>query len=333
MQYITGDSIARFLSAYGMACSCSELTIAPQLVHYSMNLTNFADFKRIKRFMDSLSAWAGTSATFCTSKNSHFAIELELAERRFIELGEFADDLSTSTPFTMALGVDSEGKKVLATLDDCTHLLVGGTTGSGKSVALNSIITSLCCYNSADNLGLVLIDPKRTEFTQFAGLPHLLTPIVTESDTATQVLEALIQKMELRYTKMERLGLKKADNSSKKILVVIDELADLIMQNERAKDLLIRLLQKSRACGFHFIIGTQSIRASILSGLLLANLPSRLILTCASNRESVMALGCGGAEKLQGKGDAILKLASDTESKRLQVPFVPEQELKRVLRI
>lgn len=331
MKYITGESLCDFLTASGFACHFRHLTVAPQLVRYSLDLDFFGDLPKIRRYMDSLTAWAGTKATFCTSTDSHFAIELQRDERRLVHLDEFADDLASATPYSVALGVESHGNKVVASLDDLTHLLVAGTTGSGKSVALNSIITSLCCYNDASNLGLVLIDPKRTEFTQFARLPHLLTPIVTEFDTAIQALSALVEKMELRYKKMASLGLKKADNHFKKIVVVIDELADLVLQDERARDLLIRLLQKSRACGFHFIVATQSPRASILSGLLLANLPSRLVLTCASARESVLALGCGGAEKLSGKGDAYIKLQSEVEHKRLQVPYINDNELQDII--
>lgn len=332
MKYITGESLSAFLTASGFACHCAHITIAPQLVRYSIDLDFLSDLQKVKRYMDNLTAWAGVKATFCASADSHFAIELQRDERRLVQLNEFADDLASATPYSVALGIESHGDKLLSTLDDLTHLLVAGTTGSGKSVALNSIITSLCCYNDAKNLGLVLIDPKRTEFTQFAGLPHLLTPIITEYNAAIQALAALIDKMEVRYKKMASLGLKKADNSFKKIVVVIDELADLVLQDERAKDLLVRLLQKSRACGFHFVVATQSPRASILSGLLLANLPSRLILTCASSRESVLALGCGGAEKLQGKGDAYIKLQNNIDLKRLQVPYISDDELQTIIK-
>ena len=330
MQYITGESVANFLTSYGLPCSCQGIKIAPQLVRYSLNLQDLSQLQKARRFCENLGAWAGTCATFTTSDCSHFAIDLARNERRTVFLNEFADTLSKKQ-FAVALGIDTAGELITPTLDDLTHLLVAGTTGSGKSVALTDIILSLACYNTPNDLGLVLIDPKRTEFAQFDGLPHLLTPIVTETDKAEMVLQALIQKMEIRYKKMATLGIKKANETFKKIVVVIDELADLVLQNEHIKDLLVRLLQKSRACGFYFVVATQSPRASILSGLLLANLPSRLILTCASTRESILALGNGGAEKLQGKGDAFLKLPANTTSKRLQVPFITDEELKQTI--
>ena len=332
MEYYTGESIALQMGEWGCPCDFVRMSVAPQLLKYYFNLKNALQLNKAKKLCEVLGARVRSTAKFCNSNESDFAIELDRNERQIIPLTNFSNELEKAKPFSLCVGLDGNGNSITATLEDLTHLLVAGTTGSGKSVCLNSIIISLCCYNKPQDLGLVLIDPKVVEFSIYENLPHLITPVVYETEKAKQVLTALIYKMEQRYAKMKELGIDKITNEFKQVLVVIDELADLVMVDPTIKPLLVRLLQKGRACGFHFILSTQSPRASILSGELLTNLPSRIALTCSSYRESMLILGNGGAEKLAGKGDCIFVNASSPKQQRVQIPFISKTEIKELLK-
>lgn len=331
MNYYTGESIALQMGEWGCPCDFVRMSVAPQLLKYFFNLKNVLQLPKAKKLCEILGAKTRLTARFCKSNESDFAIELDRNERQLIPLSDFSTELEKAKPFSLCVGRDVNGSSVMPTLDDANHIMIGGCSGSGKSVLLNDIILSLCCYNKPSKLGVVLIDLKRCEFMPYSNLPHLITPIVTDSQQAENVLSALVYKMEKRYEKMAQLGLRKADETFKKVVIIIDELSDLVLTNEKTKDLLIRLAQKSRACNFHLILATQSVRSSVISGNLLANLPTRIALSCSNVRESVLILGHKGAENLTGKGDCILKLASSIDEKRVQNPFVSDAEIKNVL--
>lgn len=328
MEVYSGEGIANVLSNWGLECVFNKCTLSPQSIKYIFTLKNVLDLQKIKKITPNLSALLHEQATFNEDySEGHFSISLNRAERKFVKLKEFGVELSNSQQNTIIFGLDGKNEPKKATLKDLPHLLIAGSTGSGKTVALNSYILELCCYNNPNNLGLVLIDLKRNEFCRFEKLPHLLTDVVYDSETARNVLDWLVQEMETRYETMQ----KTKDFSFKTICVVIDELADLVMQDTECKTLLIRLLQKSRACDMHIIISTQSPRAKLLDGLMLANLPARLALTCSNVRESMLILGHKGAEQLQGKGDSILKLPNSTQEFRVQVPFITDNEINKLL--
>ena len=236
--------------------------------------------------------------------------------------------LKQAKPLSILLGKDTNNNWQSSTPKEFTHLLIAGTTGSGKSVALNSLLASLICYNKPEDIGLVIIDLKKVEYLPFEGIPHLEFPIVTDYDEAVVTLNSLVELMETRYSIQAETG----KCNFKPILVLIDELSDLILNNRKCKQLLTRLLQKSRGANIHFIVATQSPRASVLDGATLANLPSRLALTCSNTRESVLILGHKGAERLTGKGDAILKLNGSLEETRLQVPYISKEELHKIIK-
>lgn len=332
MDYYTGESIALQLGEWGCPCDFVRLAIAPQILKYYFNLKNAMQLPKAKKLCEVLGARVRSSAKFCDSNESDFAIELARTERQTIPLSHFCNELEKAKPFTVCVGKDGNGNSVLKTLDEMTHIIIGGCSGSGKSVLLNDIILTLCCYNKPTELGIVLIDLKQCEFTPYSNLPHLITPVVRDSETAEKVLSALVYKMEQRYTKMTELGLKTADERFKKVAIIVDELSDLVLANERVKELLIKLAQKSRACGFYLILATQSVRSSVISGNLLANLPTRIALTCSSFRESILILGHKGAESLTGRGDCIVKLASSVKELRCQVPFITDKEINEILR-
>lgn len=331
MKIYTGESIAEQITAFGYPCQFVNHTIAPQIIKYHFNLKNILHLQKVKRLADNLTALMGLKANILQSNKSHFAIEVQRETRQALNVTAYAQTMKKADAYSIIIGTDTEGNHTTATLDDLTHLLVAGTTGSGKSVSLNNIIISLLCYNKPQDLGLVLIDIKQVEFNTYKNAPHLIAPICTDTATAKAVLLALVDEMERRYTILKQLNKEKNGGEFKKIAVIIDELSDLILTDETLKTPIIRLLQKARASGIHLIIATQSPRAKILDGVMLANLPSRIALTCANVRESMLILGHKGAEQLTGKGDALLKLPSTTTETRVQIPYISKQQIKKLL--
>lgn len=333
MEIYTGDSIARQITEFGINCKFVEMEQSPQFIIYKFNLLNILQLQKINKIIQNLETLANTQIFFESGDNScHFKLLFKKPKREFIKLTQFAKDIKAyKNKYPLIFGVDTQNKKIIKPLDELVHLLVAGTTGSGKSVAINNFILSLCCYNSTKKLGLILIDPKQVEFTKFEKLPHLLTEVVTEVEKAKEVLNNLIDEMEERYFILKSLGKVKNNGEFKKIVCVIDELADLILQDKEIKTLLLKLLQKGRASGIHLILGTQTPRATILDGAVLSNIPSRFILTTANIRESVLALGHKGAEKLLFKGDAILKTAESPQEIRIQTPYLTNTEIKKLI--
>lgn len=333
MKIYTGESISSALTSWGIPTIFNNYNVAPQLVRYSFTLKNILDLQRVKKVIPNLSAlMGGKDITFCDkTENGHFELCISTKERTLIELKTLGFRMRNYKDNTILFGIDTENQPTHATLDELPHCLIAGTTGSGKSVALNSYIMELCCYNKPEHLGVVLIDLKRNEFCKFEKLPHLLVDVVYDSETAENVLSWLIYEMEQRYLIMQQQKITTCKGLFKSICVVVDELTDLIMQNENCKNLLVRLLQKARACDIHIIVATQSPRAKILDGVMLANLPTRIALTCANVRESMLVLGHKGAEHLQGKGDAILKLPNSIKETRIQIPYISDKDIQRLM--
>lgn len=329
MQIIKGKSIQKQINSCGIDCIFIDYTLSPQLIKYRFKLNNPQQINKALKLDKMLNIWSGTK-TQCIIDKEFFCVIMPTSERQPISITKFKT-LKDGDPFSIILGVDEQGTPKTKTIDELTHILVAGTTGSGKSVCLNSIIMGLCCYNKPKDLGIILIDPKQVEFTIYNNLPHLITPVIKETEQAEQILTQLINEMEYRYSILAQLGQEKNNGQFKKIIVVIDELADLVLPSNSIKNKLIRLLQKSRAAGIHFIVATQSPRATILNGLLLANLPTRIALTCASARESMLILGHKGAEQLTGKGDAIVKTPDSTTETRVQIPLITKQQIKKLI--
>lgn len=330
MKILKGENIAKQLKEWGISCKFDSFTISPQVVKYKFKLFDFMKLNKIKKMAEILTSWTGQNAKISTTQGGFF-VELERKEREFISLNEFANTLQKAPRCSLAIGTNTNGQQITATLEELTHLLVAGTTGGGKSIVLNNFIISLTCYNKPKNLALILIDLKQVEFSKFENLHHLASEIITEPEQAIALLTKLIDIMEQRYQKMKEINIEKNNGHFKSVCVIIDELTDLIQQAPESKRLLTRLLQKSRACGIHFIMATQSPRASILDGVMLANLPSRLALKCSSTRESILILGHGGAEKLTGKGDSIFKAQNTTTEERIQAPYLTNEQIKNII--
>ena len=250
---------------------------------------------------------------------------------------------NASSPVTMALGKDIAGKIVVADLGKMPHMLIAGSTGSGKSVCINDLIISMVYKSTPDELRMILIDPKVVELSVFATLPHLLIPVVTEPKKASSALRWAVNEMTMRYKKFSELGARdlarfnilQADDSTRlpKIVVIIDELADLMMvAPDEVEDSICRIAQLGRASGIHLIVATQRPSADIITGLIKANIPSRCSFAVSSAIDSRIILDRTGAEKLLGRGDMLFHPNGAGEPVRLQCAFVSDEEVERVTR-
>jgi DNA segregation ATPase FtsK/SpoIIIE, S-DNA-T family len=243
----------------------------------------------------------------------------------------------------LVLGQDSIGATVIVDLATMPHLLVAGSTGSGKSVALNTMLVSLLCRHSPENLKLILIDPKRLEFASYADIPHLVVPIVTDPRRAALVLKWVVKTMEERYALMESCNVRnifdyhmlKRTNDQKPpmpfMVIMIDELSDLMMTAPKeTEDLIARITQMARAAGIHMVVATQRPSVDVITGLIKVNFPSRISFRVTSKIDSRTILDCNGADKLLGKGD-MLFLDSSSSLKRAHAAFVSDKEIEKLV--
>jgi S-DNA-T family DNA segregation ATPase FtsK/SpoIIIE len=263
-----------------------------------------------------------------------------------IYLREILDDKlfqDSSSPLTMALGKDIVGKPFVTDLKKLPHLLIAGTTGSGKSVGINAMILSLLYKNSPDQLRLLMIDPKMLEFSTYNDIPHLLTPVITKPKQAIAALNNMVAEMERRYELMADTRTKNIENYNEKIkktggehfpyiVVIIDELADLMMTSGKDVEISIaRLAQKSRACGIHLIVATQRPSVDVVTGLIKANLPSRISYRVGQKIDSKIILDQMGAESLLGRGDMLFTPPGSTGLVRLHAPWATEDEIEKIV--
>ncbi|QSZ41816.1 DNA translocase FtsK [Sulfurimonas aquatica] len=263
-----------------------------------------------------------------------------------IYLREILDDKlfkDSSSPLTLALGKDIVGKPFVTDLKKLPHLLIAGTTGSGKSVGINAMILSLLYKNSPDQLRLLMIDPKMLEFSTYNDIPHLLTPVITKPKQAIAALNNMVAEMERRYELMADARTKNIENYNEKIkkeggehfpyiVVVIDELADLMMTSGKDVEVSIaRLAQKSRACGIHLIVATQRPSVDVVTGLIKANLPSRISYRVGQKVDSKIILDQMGAESLLGRGDMLFTPPGSTGLVRLHAPWATEDEIENIV--
>ncbi|WP_414144512.1 DNA translocase FtsK 4TM domain-containing protein [Arcobacter sp.] len=260
--------------------------------------------------------------------------------REMLESDIFQNSIS---PLTMILGKDIVGKPFVTDLKKLPHLLIAGTTGSGKSVGINSMILSLLYKNSPDNLRLVMIDPKMLEFSMYNDIPHLLTPVITKASDAINALANMVSEMERRYTLMSKTKTKNIENYNEKakneghetmpyIVVVIDELADLMMTSGKDVEYSIaRLAQMARASGIHLIVATQRPSVDVVTGLIKANLPSRLSYKVGQKIDSKIILDSQGAESLLGRGDMLFTPPGMSGLVRIHAPWSTEAEIEKVV--
>ncbi len=245
----------------------------------------------------------------------------------------------------MGLGQDVSGQAVAADLRVMPHLLIAGTTGSGKSVCVNAIIAALILQNTPETLRMMMVDPKRVELTQYNGIPHLLTPVIVDVDRVVPALRWVMREMDTRYRRFAKVGARNIEDFNRRagkkgsedeaipyIVVIVDELADLMMQSpEETERVLCRLAQMARATGIHLIVATQRPSVNVVTGLIKANFPARIAFAVASSVDSRVILDMPGAERLLGRGDMLFMPPDAGQPLRLQGTFVSDRELDRLI--
>ncbi|HLR08433.1 MAG TPA: DNA translocase FtsK [Bacillota bacterium] len=247
-------------------------------------------------------------------------------------------------PLAIGLGVNIEGKPLITNIQKMPHGLIAGATGSGKSVCINTILISLIYKSSHQDVKFLLIDPKTVELAPYNGIPHLLSPVITDVKAATVALKRMVNEMEDRYRKLAEEGVRDIDKYNQKmikngrdddkmpyIVIVIDELADLMMVSPQdVEDAICRIAQKARACGIHLLVATQRPSVDVITGLIKANIPTRIAFSVSSQADSRTIIDTNGAEKLLGKGDMLFIENGAAKITRLQGAFVSDEEIERI---
>ena len=341
--------IKRTLQTFGLPVEMSEINIGPTVTQYTLKPAEGIKLSKITALQNDL-ALALASPTIRIEApipgRSLVGIEIGNKKRAVVGLREVLDTeefKSSPAPLLMALGKDVKGMPSFADLAEMPHLLVGGTTGSGKTITLNSIILSLLYRNSPEEMKLILVDPKRVEFPVYATLEHLLCPVIYDANQTLVSLKWLVGEMERRFTvlagghsrdigsyneKMEKKGEQKLPY----IVLIIDELADLMsVRGKEIESYVVRLAQMSRATGIHLILATQRPSVEVITGLIKANITSRIALKVGSLIDSRTILDSSGAEKLLGRGDMLLMSKEASKPKRVQSPYISELEIKKVV--
>jgi S-DNA-T family DNA segregation ATPase FtsK/SpoIIIE len=343
----TAELLVQTLAHFGVDATIVGQIAGPRVVRYELQLAPGTKVSKVAGLKDDLSyALASTEIRILAPIPGKQAVGVEIPNLspKLVTLGDIYDDLpGTASPLAVWLGKDISGNAVWTDLARMPHLLIAGTTGSGKSGCINTVLTSILLRATPDECRMILVDPKRIELNYYESIPHLLTPVVSSPKEASAVLQNVLAEMERRY---ERLSLVRArnlpeanralrargENPLPYLLVVIDELADLMMISPQAvEDAIIRLAQKSRAVGIHLLLATQRPSVDVITGMIKANVPSRIAFAVSSQTDSRVILDTAGAESLLGQGDMLFKPLGTSRLQRVQGAYVSEDEIALVV--
>jgi DNA segregation ATPase FtsK/SpoIIIE, S-DNA-T family len=341
------DALVTCLAHFGVEATVVGQISGPRVTRYELQLAPGTKVGKVANLKDDLSyALATTEIRILAPIPGKQAVGVEVPNLSpsVVTLGDIYDDLpATASPLSVWLGKDISGAAVWADLARMPHILIAGTTGSGKSGCINTILTSILLRATPDDARLILIDPKRIELNYYESIPHLLTPVVSSPKEASAVLLNVVTEMERRYERLSQVrarNLPEANRAFRKrgeeelpyLLVVIDELADLMMVSpQEVEDSIIRLAQKSRAVGIHLVLATQRPSVDVITGMIKANVPSRIAFAVSSQTDSRVILDANGAESLLGQGDMLFKPLGTSRLQRVQGAFVTEDEIALVV--
>ncbi|MFL5964495.1 MAG: DNA translocase FtsK [Gaiellaceae bacterium] len=341
------DALVTCLAHFGVDANVVGMISGPRVTRYELQLAPGTKVGKVANLKDDLSyALATTEIRILAPIPGKQAVGVEVPNLSpsIVTLGDIYDDLpQTASPLSVWLGKDISGAAVWADLARMPHILIAGTTGSGKSGCINTILTSILLRATPDEVRMILIDPKRIELNFYERIPHLLTPVVSSPKEAAAVLLNVVTEMERRYERLSAVrarSLPEANRAFRKrgeeelpyLLVVIDELADLMMVSPQdVEDSIIRLAQKSRAVGIHLVLATQRPSVDVITGMIKANVPSRIAFAVSSQTDSRVILDSNGAESLLGQGDMLFKPLGTSRLQRVQGAYVTEEEVAMIV--
>jgi DNA segregation ATPase FtsK/SpoIIIE, S-DNA-T family len=359
---VLGQTLEAALASHGVETRLVGATVGPSVTRYELELGSGVQVRKVTALQRDIAyAMAAAEVRILAPIPGRSAIGVEVPnrQRQTVSLGDILSSSEAQEarhPLEVAAGRDIAGRPVLVNLAEMPHLLIAGATGSGKSSCINSMLTSVLMRATPEQVRMILIDPKRVELGQYTGLPHLLTAVVTNPKKAANALRWAVEEMEHRYDLLAELGMRDitgynqawdrgeltaettgagaGENYSRLpfILVVVDELNDLMMVAARdVEESICRIAQMARAVGIHLVLATQRPSVDVITGLIKANIPSRLAFAVSSLADSRVVLDQPGAERLIGKGDMLLLTASSSLARRLQGPWVDEEDVRKVV--